>query len=121
MTQITIEQAIPIALGHHQAGRLAEAERIDRQVLAQVPDQANVLHLLGVRASQAAQADVAIELIGRAIAIDPAVAEYHANLGNALWSRGRLDEAIAACHRAIELRPDLAEAQNNLGNALKEQ
>ena len=52
MTPITIEQAMQIALGHHQAGRLAEAEAIYRQVLAQFPDHADALHLLGVLAAR---------------------------------------------------------------------
>ena len=34
MTQMTIDQALQIALGHHEAGRLAEAEGIYRQILA---------------------------------------------------------------------------------------
>ena len=37
MTPITIEQAIQLALEHHRAGRLAEAEALYRQVLSEVP------------------------------------------------------------------------------------
>ena len=54
MTPITIEQAIEIALAHHRAGRLAEAETLYRQVLSLVPGHAEVLHLLGVLAGQTA-------------------------------------------------------------------
>ena len=62
--------------------------------------------------------DVAIELIGRAIALNPAVADYHSNLGESYRRAGRWDVAIACLRRAIELKPDHAEAQANLGNAL---
>ena len=42
------------------------------------------------------------------------------NMGQALWSDGRLDEAIAEYRRAIHLKPDWAPAHYNLGNALRE-
>jgi predicted O-linked N-acetylglucosamine transferase (SPINDLY family) len=117
---MTNEQAIQIALGHHQAGRLAEAEGIYRQVLAQVPDHADALHLLGVLACQAGHTEVAIELIGRAIAIDPQAPQYHHNLGEAYRRSGQTDEAIASFHRSLELRADHAETLNNLGVVLYE-
>ncbi len=119
MTQITVEQAMQIALGHHQAGRLAEAEGIYRQVLAQRPDHAEALHLLGVLAGQVGRRDAAIDLIRRAIAVNPAMAEYHNNLGETFRRTGQWDEAIACFRRAIELRPDLCVAHTNLGSALQ--
>ena len=42
------------------------------------------------------------------------------NLGNGLFSQGRLGEAASHYREAIALRPDLADAYNNLGVALKE-
>ncbi len=81
MTQGTVDQAMQIALGHHQAGRRAEAEAIYRQVLAEFPAHAGALHLLGVLAGQAGYTDSAIDLIGRAVAINADVPEYHSNLG----------------------------------------
>ena len=56
MTQETIQRAMQVAIEHHQAGRLAEAEGIYRQVLARFPDHTDALHLLGVLAGQTGQA-----------------------------------------------------------------
>ena len=56
------------ALAHHQAGRLPEAEQLYRQILALEPRHADSLHLLGVLAQQVGRHDIALELIGRAIA-----------------------------------------------------
>jgi predicted O-linked N-acetylglucosamine transferase (SPINDLY family) len=120
MPSMTIENAIQIALGHHQAGRLAEAEAIYRQVLALDPEHADALHLLGTLACQAGRWDLAIELIGRAIAIDPLVARYHHNLGEAYRRSGQCDRAIASFRYALGLRPDDAETVNSLGVALYE-
>ena len=62
--------------------------------------------------------DGSIELIGRAIAIDPRSPSI-----TAIWVRltagsGQWERAIASLRRAIELNPGLAVAHRNLGNAL---
>jgi tetratricopeptide (TPR) repeat protein len=120
MPPLTIEQVFQLALGHHEAGRLAEAERIYRHILAVQPDHADALHLLGAMAHQLGKHDAAVELITKAIAILPNFAGSHFNLGNALKAMGRVDEAISAYRRSIILGPKVAEPHNNLGNALKE-
>jgi protein O-GlcNAc transferase len=121
MTQVTIDQAIRLALQHHQAGRIAQAERIYRDVLAQQPNHSGALHLLGVVAQQLGQLDTAIELIGRAIAINPVVAEYYIDLSSVLGEKGLFDEAVTAIRQAIRLKPDFAPSHYNLGNTLYRQ
>ncbi|MGD0387897.1 MAG: tetratricopeptide repeat-containing glycosyltransferase family protein [Tepidisphaeraceae bacterium] len=115
----TIQQAFDLAVQHHQAGRLGEAEQLYRQVLAQQPDHADALHLSGVLAIQAGRLDAAVEFIRRAIAICSTNANYYSNLGGALKDRGQVDQAIAAYGQAIRLKPDFAEVHSNLGNALR--
>jgi tetratricopeptide (TPR) repeat protein len=120
MAQLTIQQAFDLALQHHQAGRLHEADQLYRQVLAQQPNHAEALHLLGVLARQAERNDVAVDLIRRAIALRPDYPDAHYNLGNALKDTGQLDEAIAAYRQAIALNLNEPEAHSNLGNALRD-
>src|SRR3954468_10010464 len=84
MAKLTIQQAMQMAVAHHQAGRLDRAETLYRQVLSYAPDYPDALHLLGVLASQNGESDAAIALIQRAIAGDPTVATFHNNLGEAL-------------------------------------
>ena len=43
-----LQQKFNLALHHHKAGRLAEAEPLYRQVLAAAPHHADSLQLLGV-------------------------------------------------------------------------
>ncbi|WP_131989384.1 tetratricopeptide repeat protein [Chthoniobacter flavus] len=117
---MTVQQAFDLALQHHQAGRLAEAEGLYRQILAVQPDHAQALHLLGVIALQMGQHEAAENLLRRSIAMAPDNPAAHYDLGNALRSRKRLEDAIAAYRRAIELRPDYVEALHNLGVACKE-
>jgi protein O-GlcNAc transferase len=120
MTDANIDQAFQIAVQHHRSGRLAEAEAIYRQILAQHPNRVEALHLLGMLAAQQGRLDSAIELLRQAIRLKPGFAEAYDMLANALKAAGKLDEALAAYRRAIELKPDLAESHSNLGNVLLE-
>ena len=65
-------------------------------MLAEMPYHSDALHLLGVLASQTGHADKAIDLIGRAIAINPAIAQYHGNLGESYRRLGQLDAALVS-------------------------
>jgi len=61
MPQLTVEQTMQIARGHHQAGRLAQAETLYRQILEEQPNHADALHLLGVIACQAGRYELAVD------------------------------------------------------------
>ncbi|WP_434623017.1 tetratricopeptide repeat protein [Azospirillum sp. B2RO_4] len=106
------------AVAHHQAGRIAEAERGYRAVLAADPRNADALHLLGVAALQSGRADEAVTLIGKALAQTKGVADYWDNLGSALSSAGRPADAVQAHRNAATLDPQGAQRRHNLGNAL---
>jgi tetratricopeptide (TPR) repeat protein len=108
------------AVQHHQGGRLADADRLYRQVLATAPRHADSLHLLGVISGQTGRHDLAIEMIRKSIAVNPNAAPYHTNLGISLRHQKRLDDAVACFRIARELTPDEAEAHHNLGIALQE-
>ena len=104
----------------HQQGQLALAKVIYEQVLAKQSTHFNALHLLGVIAAQSKNPTLAVELIGKAIEINPMSAEAYSNRGNALKELNRLGEAVASYDRAIEIKPDYAVAYLNRGNSLQE-
>jgi tetratricopeptide (TPR) repeat protein len=106
------------AVQFHQSGRLEQAARLYQSILGRFPNHADSLHLLGVVALQLGNAQRAIELIGRAIAIQPGVAAFHCNLAEAYRALGQLDRAVSCCQLALRLQPNYAEAANNLGLAL---
>jgi tetratricopeptide (TPR) repeat protein len=105
-------------LRHHRAGGLDRAEALYRAALADQPDNADALHLLGVLRHQQGSAAEAIELIGRAIALNPAYAGAHNSLGFVLWDLGRPADAAAHYREAVRLAPGFADAHCNLGAAL---
>jgi tetratricopeptide (TPR) repeat protein/SAM-dependent methyltransferase len=116
-----VEQVFGRAIGFHQAGQLSQAETLYRQVLAAVPDHLDGLNLLGVLALQTGRSELAVELIGKAIALNAKVPDFHNNMGEALRRLGRLDQAIEHFTSAVDLEPAFGEALHNLGTALSAQ
>jgi predicted O-linked N-acetylglucosamine transferase (SPINDLY family) len=116
---MSVDQLLQNAIAHHQAGRLAQAEPLYRQVLAQRPNHPTALHLLGVMAGQVGRFDIAEALIRQAIAIHPREPFYHLNLGKFLVDAGKPGPAAEAFRQAIALNPASAEAHSHLGAALR--
>jgi tetratricopeptide (TPR) repeat protein/SAM-dependent methyltransferase len=117
----TVAGLFNAALARHQTGALADAERSYRQILALAPDHADSLHNLGLIALQSGDATAGVELIGKAIAANDRVADYHYNIALAWRSLGRNDQVAAHLERAVALRGDFALAHLNLGNIRREQ
>jgi protein O-GlcNAc transferase len=118
---VTVPQAFQIAVQRHQAGQLAEAEALYRQILAVQPNHADAAHFLGVVAHQVGRHDAAVEWLNKAIALAPKNPIAHTHLGEVCRTMGRTDEAITHFRRALEINPDYANAWYNLGNALQNQ
>jgi tetratricopeptide (TPR) repeat protein/SAM-dependent methyltransferase len=114
----SMNQLFTTAVRHHQAGQLAEAETLYRQILAIDKDHVDSLHHLGLVAHQVGDNARAAELIGRAILLNDRIPDFHYNIGLVLQALGRLDDAVWHGERAIALKPDYAEAHNNLGTVL---
>jgi tetratricopeptide (TPR) repeat protein len=117
----TLSETLAIAIEHHQAGRLQAAEQLYRQILWVEPNQADAIHLLGLIAHQVGKHQIAVEWIGRAIALKGNEAVFHNSLGAAYCAWQRVPEGVACYRRALELKPDFADTHSNLGNALREQ
>lgn len=108
------------ATSHHQRGEIARAQLLYREILAQAPDHFDALHMLGVCEYQNGRHASAVELIARAIRIDPDYPLAHVNMGNALRGLGRQVEALASYDQALRLKPEYATAFYNKGIVLHE-
>jgi FkbM family methyltransferase len=113
-----VGELLNAALQHHQNGRLEEAASLYSQILEADPRHADANHLLGVIAFQLGRNELAVDLIGIAIAANRSNPAFHSNLGNALNGMGRPDDALAAYDTALRLQPDYAQAHNSRGNTL---
>ena len=118
-SEVTLEEAVAIALGLLRKAELENADRVLGWVLEIQAEHADALHFRGWIAHQQGRNEEAVELIRRSLAVAPGYADAHSNLGVVLGAMGRLDEAILACRRAIELAPNHANAYSNLGVLLR--
>lgn len=107
-----------LAVRHHQAGQLLEAESLYRQVLAADRRHFGSWHHLGILALQRGQPQAALEPFSHALVVDDRVPECHYNMAYALQQVGRLPEAAAHYRKALALKPDYVDAATNLGNVL---
>lgn len=114
----TIEEALTLAVQHHRAGRLAEADDLYRRILDVQPNQPDALHLHGLVLAQDGRVDEAAELMARALASNPDLAPVRHNLGNLLLGQGRLAEAAEQYAAGARLQPDSAPFHIALGRAL---
>src|SRR5579862_8418980 len=112
------EQSVRLALQHQQAGRLADAERIYRDVLINDPKNAQSLYLLGMIHVQTNRLVSGFDLIERAVmtrAFDPIMLNTASRLALQLGNRER---ALEYAVKAATVKPDSAEAHFNMANAL---
>ncbi len=97
---LTIQQAIDLAVQHHNAGDLPKAEGIYQQILQADQNQPVALHLLGVIAHQVGKNDIAIDLITKALAIKPDYTESAWNLSGTAENISKAKSWIEHCLRA---------------------
>ena len=112
------EVLLPAAIAAYRQGRQSDTQALCRQILKDLPDHFDALHLLGVSELDCRQFEAAERTLARAVSVAPQSEEAHSNLGVALLNLKRYDEARKCQERAIALKPNFATALMNLGNAL---
>ena len=115
VSAVDIDEKFQQAVAFHQAGQLAQAERICKQILTYNSQNAEAFHFLGIIACQTGKYPVAVDLIIHAIEIDSKQSPFYYSLANALREQGKFMEAIEAYQQAIRIQPNHADAYNNLG------
>ncbi len=116
-----LEAALRLAMQAHQQGKLAEAQRRYRNILAAAPRHPDALHYLGVALFQQGEHDAALGLIAQALAIAPDYIDARNNLGNVQKELGLAIDAEQSFRAVSAARPQFAPAWNNLGVVLKQQ
>ncbi|MDF5738401.1 MULTISPECIES: tetratricopeptide repeat protein [unclassified Nostoc] len=114
----TITEALKLAIQHHRAKRLTQAEEVYRQIIDVNPQQLEAVYGLGMLAQQRGQYQNAEQFFQAALQLQPEAAAIHNSLGFSLQQQGKLEEAIACYEKALKILPDCIEVQVNLGNAL---
>jgi protein O-GlcNAc transferase len=113
-----LSQMLTTAVGLHQQGRLADAEKLYRNILRARPKHFEARHLLGILRSQQGRAEEALDLIRTALETKPNDPDGLYNRGNVLVQLERYEEALASYDAALAVQPDNEEAHHNRGNVL---
>jgi predicted O-linked N-acetylglucosamine transferase (SPINDLY family) len=112
-----VEALWEAALAQHRAGRLGEAERLYREVLARRPAHPQALHRLGMLAYRAGRYEAARDWMSRALEVEGGDAGRYNDLGLVYQALGRFEEAVECYRQAITRKPGYV-AYHNLGLAL---
>lgn len=119
--KLTVDEAFQFAVHLHQANQLESAEKIYRQLLEVLPNDADLLHFFGMLRNQLGFAEEAAEWIKKALELEPSYIDAENSLGNIYLQVGQPELAEKHFRRTLELNPQFAAANANMGIALKEQ
>jgi tetratricopeptide (TPR) repeat protein len=116
--EITLDEALSLAQGHHQSGSYVLAERTYRDILRTVPDHFPTTQFLGVLLFQTGNYDEAKHYLQIAVETNPDDAQCINNYGGILTQLGEHEKAIELYDKALALNPDYLDALNNKAQAL---
>jgi predicted TPR repeat methyltransferase len=112
---MSLADALALAVRMHRSGEIENAEKIYRRILEVMPEQPDALNFLAMIEMHHGRLDHAIALMQRSLAADPEHGERYNNLGNLLLAAVRVDEAVQAYEEAIARCPETPAGYNNLG------
>jgi tetratricopeptide (TPR) repeat protein len=107
------------AIGLHQAGDAADAANLYRRLLHQIPNDAEILYLLGSAEIQCGRIEEGVGCLEQSVRVFPKQPETLFDIGLGLHRLGRFAPAVEAYDRALALVPTFAEAHNNRANSLR--
>jgi Flp pilus assembly protein TadD len=100
-----------------RTGRWTDAEADLQRALTLAPDQPEVMNYLAYAwIDRNERSDQALELLHRAVGIQPNAGHIVDSLGWAYYQRGDYEAALLHLERAIELEPDNYEVNDHLGD-----
>lgn len=114
----TKRAAFQAGLADLQRGDAAGAARRFKPLLAADPDNADLLHVLGVALHKAGDSDAGVALMARAIARNPGQPDFLINLANIHRERGEREAAEPLLRRAVALAPQYGRAWQDLASLL---
>ncbi|MGE4556632.1 MAG: tetratricopeptide repeat protein [Desulfovibrionaceae bacterium] len=118
--EISLEQALDMAVDCHRQGRLDEAVALYAQILEAAPNHGPTLTLAGACRLQQGDEEQALGLLDAALASGYGAPELRHNRALALKAMGRLEEAVREFERALDADPGRLSSLYNLANTLRE-
>lgn len=100
--EVNVDIALPLAIEHHQAGRLEEAETLYLAILHVQSDHAIANHNMGLLAGQLGYHEAALPYLDKALQSASNEGHFHYSYANGLLKAGQLQQALTAITAAIE-------------------
>ena len=116
----TRDEALALAIEHHQQGRYDEAERIYLELHRAAPTDEEVLYLLGILCCDLGIFDTACNFLREALNSSPDFVDARQQLGLALAQAGKPKEALAQLKKVLAAEPERIEAHVMAAEALVE-
>jgi tetratricopeptide (TPR) repeat protein len=120
MSTTSLSQLLKQAVAIHRQGDLVQAETLYLQLLKELPDEVELLLLLGILLLQSNRPKDADKYLMRVFVSRGPDAELCNNLGIANRSLGRIPEAIKFFNEAIQINPAYLQGRYNLALLLYE-
>ena len=118
MTSLSMEQGAAAAQQLYQMGKLAPAEQLCRNILANAPETLTAKAVLGQILCDQEQYETAAALLLTATSVPSPHPRALVALGKALWKIGQFAASAEATRQALTLEPHNPEAHRLLGIAL---
>jgi len=117
---VEINTMLREAVAFHQRGQLARALLLYQNILSELPRHFDASHMLGVIAAQSGDPAKAVDLISKAIQIEPGNPSAYKNRAAALKDLGMREAALTDYERAISLSKNDPELHYARGLLLQE-
>jgi Flp pilus assembly protein TadD len=114
LTAAELAHQLTDASASFSRGELAQAESLCRSVLADHPNNAMALNLLGLVRARGGDREGGEELLRRSVELDPADPRHRLNLATFLRRGGRLEEAERVYRRLLRHEPGHRVARHGL-------
>lgn len=115
MRELSLEDAVSVAIQLQVRGALDQARTLFERVLALAPEHPDALHFLGILQHQRGNGEQGLEMLRRSLELTPDDAGRHMNHGNVQLECGDIEGARRSYERALELTADNPQVLNNLG------
>ena len=113
-----VKAALAKADQAQREGRLEDAEKILRELLAGDPENSKALRMLGMIALDANRFKAARKMLERAVELSPGSVLGWNDLANFHLKQDRYDEALKSVQRAVDLDPKMVHSYVMRGNIL---
>ena len=116
--QVTVDDAMALAMRHYANGNWMVADRTFRDIIASIPDYHAAIHHLGLVCFYRGDIKGAVEFTGKSTELDKKNSQYLNNYAVMLSEDGQKEAALKAWDRAIKADPAFADPYSNKANTL---